>query len=621
MKNRILRYLGAALLLAGSTTQAQTLVASNTTTSVNTLNHTATINYTPGADSGSFDFTLTYNSALMSTTTADITPSIPNGSTNCNVVVAGTINCISNANSSATDLGAGTITILFDIGATTGMSALTFTSANFFSQLGATEPGTTTNGSVTINAGPQPTFHTTTTSPITINTFVGDSTTNKATVNVDNTGQAGSTLQVTASMAPGTFGSVSPTAQQNIAQGAAAVPFTVTCTTAATGNNVETLSFATNESSGSPHNFTVNCNVAAAPAPVYSSAPVPTTPIVISAAVGGSATSTIVVTNTGNAPLNIGAPSGLSAPLSIAPNTAQNGIAGPNGTVTYTITCAPTSIGTFGPQTLTLGPTNEAGGPSYTYPVTCNGTNPAYSSVPPAPGPLTITTTPGVAGTATLTVSNTGSAGSVLNVTPSGLSGVLSVAPTGTTPITAPGSQAYTITCNSPDAGTFTGTLVMTHNATGSPVSYNVTCTVNGPEFSSSPAPGGGVTISAVPGTTGSANIAVTNSGNATLTVTCTPTGTGVSITSANPLNVNAASTANIVVACQVPAAPGTSSSGSLSCTTNDANEAGPFTYTVTCQSLITSIPTLSIVGKVLLGSMVLGLGLLGFGLRRKSAV
>jgi hypothetical protein len=82
---------------------------------------------------------------------------------------------------------------------------------------------------------------------------------------------------------------------------------------------------------------------------------------------------------------------------------------------------------------------------------------------------------------------------------------------------------------------------------------------------------------------------------------------------------VNPGSTGNLVVSCQVPAAGGTSSTGALACTTNDNNEATA-NFTVTCTALVTSIPTLSILGKGLLAMLVLGLGFLGFGLRRQNA-
>lgn len=480
----------------------------------------------------------------------------------------------------------------------------------------------TVMGSITISAGPQPTFNgAPAPGPITINTFVGGGG-NTSVINVNNTGQVGSTLNVTAAFGGGSAAqlSVAPATPQAIAQGAAAVPFTITCNNAAVGTFTGTLNFTSN-ATGSPHQYAVTCNVAAAPSPTYSSVPAPATAINLSAAVGGTATATVVVTNTGTANLNVGAPSGLSAPITIAPNTAQNGIT-PAGTRTYTITCAPVAIGTTN-QTLTLGPTNETVPASYTYPVACTGTNPAYTSAPTAPGgTITINTAAGTPGTATLTVTNTGSVGSTLNVNaPAGLSGVLSIAPNTAQAIAQGGAGVpYTITCNSADAGTFTQTLTMAHNAAGSPATYTVTCTATGPEFSSAPPPPGPVTISAIPSTTGTQNIVVSNPGSAPLTVTCTATGTGVSVNPASPtaLTVNPGTTGNLAVSCTVPAAGGTSSTGSLACTTNDANEAA-VNFNVVCQALQTSIPTLSIFGKALLSVLVLGLGMLGFGLRRQS--
>jgi len=411
---------------------AATVAINPTTATVNTTGGATTpaslaVQYTGDATVVGYQTDITFDNTQMSVALA-------NGNADSCIMFSPTTVRIQDVDAGLNPLPSGVAcTLTFTVNA--GQTAGTNYPVNVNNTLCSNNTGmpaacTETDGTISVVAGPQPTFTgAPPPGPLVINTFVGDSSTNKTTVNVTNTGAVGSTLQVTASMATGTLVTVSPTAQQNIAQGAAAVPFTVTCDTTAVGTNNDTLSFATNEASGSPHTYAVTCNVAAAPAPVYSSNPVPTTPINISAPVGGSNTATIVVTNTGNAPLNVGAASGLSGVLSIAPTTAQNGIA-PAGTVTYTITCSPTSVGTVGPQTLTLGPTNEAGAPSYTYPVSCTGSNPAFSSAPAPGSTITINTTPNVAATSNLTVTNTGSVGSTLVVNaPAGLSAPITIAP------------------------------------------------------------------------------------------------------------------------------------------------------------------------------------------------
>jgi len=160
MKRLLLPLLGCAALLGTTALSAQNLTASTTNATVSQQNHTATVTFTPGADSGGFDFVLNYdNTEPASVTTTpgapspDITATVANGTISCSATTS-TISCIANANASNVDLGTGTVTILFDVGATTGTAALTFGMANFFDQLGGSEAGTTTNGAVNIAAGP-----------------------------------------------------------------------------------------------------------------------------------------------------------------------------------------------------------------------------------------------------------------------------------------------------------------------------------------------------------------------------------------------------------------------------------------------------------------------------------
>ncbi len=156
MKRTLLPLLGCTTLLFAATAGAQNLTASSTTASINTMNHTSTVTFTPGADSGAFDFVLNFDNtepASLSTTPAEVTGTVANGTINCNAT-ASTVSCIASASSGTVDLGTGTVTILFDTGPTTGTAALTFGAVNFFNQVGGTEPGTTTNGSVTITPTP-----------------------------------------------------------------------------------------------------------------------------------------------------------------------------------------------------------------------------------------------------------------------------------------------------------------------------------------------------------------------------------------------------------------------------------------------------------------------------------
>jgi hypothetical protein len=131
---------------------AQNLAVPAQTGVINGAGQTFVINFTPGADTGGFDFVLNAVPAANLTITA-AAATIPNGTTVCSNT-ASSVSCFSNANSPTVDLGAGTVTVTYTGGATVGAIALNFGMANFFSQAGPAEPGTTTNGTLTLNAGP-----------------------------------------------------------------------------------------------------------------------------------------------------------------------------------------------------------------------------------------------------------------------------------------------------------------------------------------------------------------------------------------------------------------------------------------------------------------------------------
>jgi hypothetical protein len=193
-----------------------------------------------------------------------------------------------------------------------------------------------------------------------------------------------------------------------------------------------------------------------------------------------------------------------------------------------------------------------------------------------------------------------------------------------------PASGTIGVQCTIPAAApNLTGTLSCNEvtdtgvpPTTTTPRSWPLVCQAPSPEFDSTPAPGT-VNFAGIQGQTATANITIRNIGLAPLTITgcaIAPVNAALTLTGvpASPVAPNATTTA--VVSCAVPAAAGTSITGStLTCTTNDADEA-TVAWPLVCTSLSASIPTLSTTGKTLLGALVLGLGLLGFGLRRRFA-
>jgi uncharacterized repeat protein (TIGR01451 family) len=138
----------AALVGFAPAVFAQSLVVPNQNGTVLATGQTFTIQYTPGADSGAFDFNLQASPASGITITA-ASGSIPNGTVDC-ARTATTVTCLAVATVASTDLGAGTISVTYTGGSSTGAVSLAFNGASFFSQTGVAEFGTTSGGTLTL---------------------------------------------------------------------------------------------------------------------------------------------------------------------------------------------------------------------------------------------------------------------------------------------------------------------------------------------------------------------------------------------------------------------------------------------------------------------------------------
>ncbi len=266
----------------------------------------------------------------------------------------------------------------------------------------------------------------------------------------------------------------------SIPDGGVPVTVTVTCTSPSTGTFNGTVQVAHN-AAGSPATYPVSCTVNNAPAPGYGSSPAPGQTLPINTVTNATGNTTLTVSETGNAQLNVTSVALLagSAPeLSVS----QPPFSIPDGgaPVDVTVSCLSASTGTFNG---TLRVQHNAAGSPADYPVTCNvgpASAPGYGSNP-APGtPLAaVSTIPGTPATRTFTVSETGNATLVVSsVTVSG-GPALTVGP-GSFSI-PDGSPAVTVTvqCQSASVGVYSGTVTVTHNAAGSPATYPVSCTVH----------------------------------------------------------------------------------------------------------------------------------------------
>jgi len=314
-----------------------------------------------------------------------------------------------------------------------------------------------------------------------------------------------------------------------IVNGGPSQTLTITCNSAIAGNFNGILSVFHN-GAGSPATYDVSCDVTGAPG--YGSAPINpggTINVLTSFGVQGTAVNTI--SETGNADLTINSYSIVGAPeLTVTGPAFPFTIADGGASQNLTVLCNSPVNGVFN-ATLTV--FHNAPGSPATYNVVCNVTNPTpvpaagYGSAP-APGtPINITTPAGTAGTSPVVISETGIL--ALDITSYDITGGPELTVTGPAfPFTiADGgaSQTLTVVCNSTTPNTYTGTLSVFHNATGSPATYLVTCNVTGtgPVYSSNPLPAPGlgstINISTTVGANVSATITVIEAGGADLVV------------------------------------------------------------------------------------------------------
>jgi hypothetical protein len=213
---------------------------------------------------------------------------------------------------------------------------------------------------------------------------------------------------------------------------------------------------------------------------------------------------------------------------------------------------------------------------------------PGYVSNPAPGSPLTINTTAGTPASATVVISENGTADLTINsYAVSGATAQLSVAGTAA-PFTivdnSGATQTLTVTCNSAATGTFNGTLTVTHNAPGSPATYPIVCNVTQPGYTSNPAPGSPITINTIIGTPAIATVVISENGTADLTISGYNQSGGPQLTvagAATPFTIvdNSGATQTLTITCN--SAVANTFNGTL--TVNHNAPDSPATYPVTC--------------------------------------
>jgi hypothetical protein len=425
--------------------------------------------------------------------------------------------------------------------------------------------------------------------PLTINTTTGVAGT--ATVVISETGTADLAVSAYGVVGDAEVTVAGTAAPFTIVNGGTDETLTATCLSAVAGTFTSVLT-VTHNAAGSPATYDVTCNVTGVPG--YGSTPAAGTPLTINTAPGVAGTATVVISETGTADLVVSAYGVVgAAEVTVAGTAAPFTIVDGGADETLTVTCQSPVPGTF---TSLLSVTHNAAGSPAAYAVTCTVSGaPGYGSVPAAGTPLTINTTTGVAGTATVVISETGNADLTVNSYAVTGGPVLTVAGTAAPFAIVDGGadQTLIVTCQSAAAGTFTGTLTVTHDAAGSPATYNVTCNVAGvPGYGSLPAAGTPLTINTTTGVAGTATVVISETGTADLSVTGFALTGGPVLTVAGPavpFDIPDASNATetLTVTCQ-SAAAGTFA-GTLTVNHNAAGS--PATYAVTCNVTVAAAP------------------------------
>jgi hypothetical protein len=358
--------------------------------------------------------------------------------------------------------------------------------------------------------------------------------------------------------------------------------YTVSCDGANEGNFIGALNFNSNDADEPSVSYNLNCTIAGAE---VDATPVQGTPIALVTTLGVPATPGVIqIANPGTATLTLGAPSGLSGSLSAV---LGSGSVGAGDLTTLTVNCNGSAAA--GPQNLSITTNDSDGGEgSLSWPVTCDiasANAPEFDPSIPPPGPINLATTSGVAAApVVVTIQNNGNA--TLNIT--GLSTFTAplTRTLSSTSIAAGNSATLTFGCSS--AGATTDNEVLTFS-TNDPddgeafVSYNVGCTVSAgaaPEFASTPAAPGPITINTTQGVAGNVNLVLQNVGTAalSLSVNTQPTAPFSAVTV--PANLAAPSSQNVSIGCN-SASAGTFNR-TLILNTNDASE-GTVSYNLTC--------------------------------------
>jgi Abnormal spindle-like microcephaly-assoc'd, ASPM-SPD-2-Hydin len=298
--------------------------------------------------------------------------------------------------------------------------------------------------------------------------------------------------------------------------------------------------------------------------------------------VGSNGSQSVTLTNTGTASVTITAATATGTGFSISGLTVPVTInAGANSSFNATFT--PT---TSGSASGSVSITSNATGSPLTIALTGTGTQPQISTSPSTVSFGNVTT--GTSNSQTITVTNNGTATLTISAASPTGAGISISGLTLPTSILAGKNSSFNIVFSPTSAGLVSGSVSLTNNAPGSPLSIPVSGTGVAATFLLGANPSsiafGNVSI----GNNKSMNVTLTNNGNSNITVSgVTPTGTGITtsgVSSGLTLTPNQTATLTVMF---TPTTNGTFP-GSVSVASNATNS--PAVISLTASSYIVAL-------------------------------
>ncbi len=337
MNNSLFKLLVASAFLAGAPLAfAQSLVVPNASGVVNGTGQTFVVNFTSNSTAG-LDFTL---DATPANVTFTATSNTITGLT-CNIPMGNPQRVICNGFAAAGFLPSGALTVTYTAGATTGPVALNLSGVVFTNDMGNVQPGTSTNGTLTLAAGPSGPalgYAPAAGSAIAVPASIGG-TTVTSTINVTQTG--GDTGQNTtlACTVSGT-GYVATVTGSPFAPGGAGGSVGLACAGTAGAQTLTCTQTRSGTGGGAPIVSTWPLTCASAPG--FTSVPPDDGTLTLVGIQGTSATASVAVTNPGTAPLTISGCAVTGTAFSLG--TISSPIAsGASGSIPVTCAVSPTA--------------------------------------------------------------------------------------------------------------------------------------------------------------------------------------------------------------------------------------------------------------------------------------